>query len=68
MHTRTNIITVSQTEKTGEYDEETVLALINSLGELADKAAFDNLLYIGFLNYPDKIQAAAREALNRLKW
>ena len=58
----------SETERTGKYDEAIALAIINSLGELADKAAFDNLLYIGYLNYPDKIQAAAREALNRLKW
>ena len=58
----------SQTERSGDYDEDIVLALINSIGELADKSAFDNLLYIGFLNYPDKIQAAAREALNRLRW
>lgn len=58
----------SQTEKTGEYDETVILALVNALGELGDKAAFDYLLYIGYLNYPDKIQAAARDALNRLRW
>ena len=58
----------SQTERNGDYDEDIVLALIGSLGELGDKAAFDNLLYMGFLNYPDKIQSAAREALNRLRW
>ena len=58
----------SRTEKTGLYDEAIILAIINSLGELADKSAFDNLLYIGYLNYPDKIQSAAREALARLKW
>jgi len=58
----------SQTEKTGEYDEAVVLALINALGELGDKTAFDYLLYIGYLNYPDKIQASAKDALNRLKW
>jgi len=58
----------SQTERTGVYDEAVVLALINSLGDLAEKSAFDNLLYIGHLNYPDKIQSAAREALNRLQW
>ena len=34
----------SQTEKSGEYDEAVVLALINALGELGDKAAFDYLL------------------------
>ena len=58
----------SQTEKTGNYDDAIILAIINSLGELADKAAFDNLLYIGYLNYPDKTKSAAREALARLKW
>ena len=58
----------SQTERTGVHDETIILALINSLGELADKAAFDNLLYIGYLNYPDKIKSAAIEALNRLRW
>jgi len=58
----------SQTEKSGAYDEAIILALVNALGELGDKSAFDYLLYISYLNYPDKIQAAAREALNRLKW
>jgi len=58
----------SQTEKSGEYDEALVLALVSALGDLGDKSAFDYLLYISYLNYPDKIQAAARDALNRLKW
>ena len=58
----------SQTERTGDYDEAVILALVNTLGDLGDKSAFDYLLYISYLNYPDKIQAAAREALNRLKW
>jgi HEAT repeat protein len=57
-----------QTEKNGDYDEAVILALINALGELGDKAAFDYLLYVGYLNYPDRIQASAREALNRLRW
>ena len=58
----------SQTESSGEYDEAVMLALINALGELGDKAAFDHLLYISYLNYHDRIQASAREALNRLRW
>jgi len=58
----------SITEKSGEYDEAVVMALINALGVLADKSAFDNLLYIGYLNYSNPLQTAAREALNRLKW
>ena len=58
----------SRTEQSGHYDEAVMVALINALGELGDKAAFDYLLYISYLNYPDRIQASAREALNRLKW
>jgi len=60
--------TNSQTERTGEYDEAVILAIISALGELGDKSAFDHLLYISYLNYPDRIQASAREALNQLKW
>ena len=58
----------SHLERTGDYDEAVLLALITALGELGDKAAFDSLLYISYLNYPDRIQASAREALNRLQW
>jgi hypothetical protein len=58
----------SQAEKNGAYDEAVILALIDALGHIGDKAAFDYLLYISYLNYPEQIQTAAREALNRLKW
>jgi hypothetical protein len=58
----------SQTERGGEFDEDLILALIRALGEIGDKAAFDYLLYIEYINYPERIQAAARESLNRLKW
>ena len=58
----------SRTERTGEFDEDVILAIINALGELGDRVAFDHLLYISFLNYPDRVQASAREALNRLRW
>ncbi|MDR1862870.1 MAG: hypothetical protein LBQ67_03010 [Treponema sp.] len=58
----------SQTERGGEFDEDLILALIRALGEIGDKVAFDYLLYIGYINYPERIQAAARESLNRLKW
>jgi hypothetical protein len=52
----------------GEYDEALVLAVIKALGELRGKAAFDNLHYVAYLNYPETIKAAAREALNNLRW
>ncbi|GHU64695.1 hypothetical protein FACS189447_02080 [Spirochaetia bacterium] len=58
----------SQKERNGESDEAVITALIKALGEIGDKIAFDYLLYISYLNYPESIQAAAREALNRLKW
>ena len=58
----------SETEKTGKYDEDIILAIIKALGDLGDKAAFDYLLYIEYLSYPDKIQTQARDALSRLKW
>ncbi|MDR3166378.1 MAG: hypothetical protein LBT93_00410 [Treponema sp.] len=58
----------SQTERTGEFDETLILALVNALREIGDKIAFDYLLYIGYLSYSEPIKAAAREALTRLKW
>ena len=45
-----------------------VLAVISALGDLGDKAAFDTLLYVTYLSYPEEVVRAAREALARLKW
>jgi hypothetical protein len=53
---------------TGEYDESLVLGVINALGQLTDKSAFDALHYVSYLDYPERIKAAAREALNKLVW
>jgi hypothetical protein len=58
----------SQTERNGEYDADVTIAVVSALGEIGDKAAFDYLLYVSYLPYPESIQAAAREALNRLQW
>ena len=52
----------------GAYDEAVIIALIRVLGEMGDKAAFDYLLYAGYVDYPEQVKAAAREAMNRLKW
>ena len=49
-------------------DEEVLLAVIESLGALGDKAAFDNLLYVTYLPYSETITTAARTALAGLKW
>lgn len=48
--------------------EQVILAVINALGALGDKAAFDNLLYVTYLPYPETLVAAARDALANLKW
>jgi len=58
----------SYTEKGKAYDEKVVTAIVNSLGSLADKVAFDDLMYTQYLNYPTGVKKAAREALDKLKW
>lgn len=45
-----------------------VLAVIKSLGVLGDKTAFDNLLYVTYLNYDEEIKGSARDSLAKLKW
>jgi hypothetical protein len=58
----------AQTEQGAPYDEPLVLAVIAALGELGDKAAFDYLLQMGYLQYTDTVKRAAREALLKLRW
>jgi HEAT repeat protein len=58
----------SRMERNGEYDDAVTLEVVQALGEIGDKIAFDYLLYISYLPYPERIQNAAKEALNRLKW
>jgi HEAT repeat protein len=58
----------TETEQGKVYDEQIVMAVIRNLGILGDKVAFDYLLYIGYLKYPDSIKKAAKDALQSLKW
>jgi len=58
----------ARTERTGEFDEEITLAIVRSLGLIGDKAAFDLLLNVSNLMYPENILAAAGEAIDRLRW
>ena len=58
----------SYTEQGKVYDEVVVGALIDSLGALGDKVAFDDLMYTQYLNYSNTIKKEARDALNKLKW
>jgi hypothetical protein len=58
----------SYTEKGKGYDEQVVGAVIENLGLLADKVAFDDLMYTQYLGYSNAIKKAARAALERLRW
>jgi len=58
----------ARTESTGAYDPEITMAIVQALGRIGYNAAFDHLLYVSSLSYPEEIQAAAREAVARLKW
>ncbi len=58
----------AQTEQGKPWDEDILLAVIQALGKLGDKVAFDYLLYIGYLQYPEVIKSAAKDALQQLKW
>ena len=55
-------------ESTGHYDSEITLAIVRALGNIGDSAAFDQLLSINNLLYSDQIQAAAREAIENIRW
>lgn len=58
----------TETEQGKSFDEQITLAIVNNLGRLGDKAAFDYLLYIGYLQYPESVKKAARDALQKLHW
>jgi len=58
----------TETEQGRVYDEQVTLAVVNGLGRLGDKSAFDHLLYIGYLPYPESVKKAAVDALQRLRW
>ena len=58
----------SQTEYSGAYDTDIILALIRVLGTIGEKSAFDPLMAIDYLPYSYEIKAAAREAVDRPRW
>ena len=58
----------SETEQKGTCNVERMLSIIQALGDLGDKAAFDYLLYVSYLDYPESVKKASRDALARLKW
>ena len=58
----------SYTEKGKAYDDQVVFAVLQNLGALGDKVAFDDLMYTQYLNYSTAVKKAARAALDNLKW
>lgn len=57
-----------QTERGTSVSSNTVLAVIKTLGAIGDKAAFDSLLAVTYLNYPESVLHASQEALSGLRW
>jgi len=58
----------ARTEQTGNYDPDITMAIVRALGNIGFHAAFDHLLTVSNLPYPEDIIAAAGEAIDRLKW
>ena len=58
----------ARTARTGIFDDEITLALVQALGLIGDNAAFDHLLFTSNLSYSENIKSAAANAINRLKW
>ena len=55
-------------EEENEVNDEIILAVINALGAIGDKTAFDSLLAVSYLDYNDQILQAARKALSGLRF
>ena len=72
--TAVNPLTAYLEELNGQKEEgktvssPIILAVINTLGAIGDKAAFDSLLAVTYLNYEESVLSAAREALSGLRW
>lgn len=58
----------SDAERGKPYSENLVFATIKALGELGDSNAFDYLVYVDYLNYPERIKKLARESIAKLRW
>lgn len=58
----------SQVEREQNVSQEVALAVINTLGAIGDKSAFDSLLSVTYLDYTETVLSAARKALAGLRW
>ena len=57
-----------QTSKGRSTPTELVRSIIKTLGAIGNNSAFDSLLAVTYLSYPESVLSAAREALAELKW
>ncbi|QTQ11837.1 hypothetical protein HRI96_06265 [Treponema parvum] len=57
-----------RTEEGSVPSEDLMLAVVRTLGRLGSKTAFDQLLFVTYLDYPESVIAEARSALTKLKW
>ena len=55
-------------EKEREVSYPVVIAVIDTLGAIGDKTAFDSLLAVTYIEYPESVLSSARNALAGLKW
>lgn len=62
------ILLNAYTERLRQSDGEIVLAVIQGLGKLGDKVAFDDLMHVEYLDYSIEIKAAARKVRSSLRW
>jgi len=58
----------NRTQREGAYDAEITLAVVRALGNIGDNTAFNHLSAVTDLPYTDEIIAAAREAIDRIRW
>jgi len=56
----------SQTAKGLTFNDSVTLAIVKDLDRIGDGVAYDNLYAIRYLDYPDSIKTAAREAVRNL--
>ena len=56
----------SDVEGGKSVEDVIVLAVIQALGDLGDRVAFDYLLYLSVLDYSDSIKKAASEIIEKL--
>jgi hypothetical protein len=55
-------------QTTGVFDPEITLEVVQALGLIGDNAVFEKLQTVVNLQYTDDIIAAAKEAIDRLRW